>query len=82
MKTRNVTWVHTLNGTEHEAPEGTLNWPWVPKDTIRDDDKYADTRARAREYVEASLEEAKATAEAATKRGPGRPRKGESSPDA
>lgn len=68
-------YVHKFDGTEHEAPEGSLNWPWIPAD---EPDKYADTRARARAHVTATVDEARKTA--AEKRGPGRPRKG--SPDA
>ena len=75
-----IKYVHTFDGTEHEAPEGSLNWPWVPASSL--DETYAETRAAARAYVAEQLEAAEETA-AAVKRGPGRPRKAaEGSPDA
>lgn len=76
-------YVHLFDGTEHEAPEGGLNWPWVPADRLEAAEDHARVRAAARAHVGERV--AAARAEAAEKRGPGRPRKAapeEGSPDA
>jgi hypothetical protein len=66
---------HLFNGLEHEAPAGSLNWPWMPAEPRED---HPATRQRARDHVAATVAEA-----TAPKRGPGRPRKDpEGSPDA
>lgn len=75
-------YVHKFDGTEHEAPAGSLNWPWIPADPDPPiADRLEKVRTAARGHVADTIAEAREVA--AAKRGPGRPRKNpEGTPDA
>jgi hypothetical protein len=67
-------YVHVFDGTEHEAPEGSLNWPWMPETAAAAEEDHQRAREAARAVVRDTLE-------TAAKRGPGRPRKTAEAPD-
>jgi hypothetical protein len=73
-------YVHVFDGTEHEAPEGSLNWPWVPEEAAEEAADHQRARAAARGYVASTV--ASALEPAPAKRGPGRPKAAEADPDA